>query len=154
MGMSTRSGGGGKSRRHRRGGHAPMSEINVTPFVDVMMVLLVIFMVAAPLLVSGILVELPEVQARALGSDKDFVTVSIDRDGKVYLGENDTEIAVPDLIAKLNANIKKESGTPILLRGDKDTKYGRVAFVFGAINAAGFRKVRLITQPEVVEVRN
>lgn len=152
MGMSTRASGGGgrKSRRHRRGGNAPMSEINVTPFVDVMLVLLIIFMVAAPLLTAGVPLELPSAKGKQLQAQKsEPIVVSVARDGRIYLGdEKERTMALQDLLPKLQAIAKaREDATqPVFVRGDKDVPYGKVAQVMAEIREAGFRKLSLVTQ--------
>ena len=151
MGMSTRQ-GGGKSRRHRRGGHPPMSEINVTPFVDVMLVLLIIFMVAAPLLTAGVPLELPAAKGKQLQAQKsEPIVVSVAQDGKIYLGdEQKTTMELAALTPKLKAIAKARGGTeqPIFVRGDKSVPYGTVARVMAQIREAGFRKLSLVTQVE------
>ena len=153
MGMSTRP-AGGKSRRHRRGGHAPMSEINVTPFVDVMLVLLIIFMVAAPLLTAGVPLELPSAKGKQLQAQKsEPVVVSVTREGQIYLGdEQDNAMALEALTPKLKSIMAargSEGGEqPIFVRGDEAVPYGTVARVMAEIREAGFRKLSLVTQIE------
>ncbi|MFY0612905.1 MAG: protein TolR [Hyphomicrobiaceae bacterium] len=151
MGMSTRQ-GGGKSRRHRRGGNPPMSEINVTPFVDVMLVLLIIFMVAAPLLTAGVPLELPAAKGKQLQAQKsEPIVVSVAQDGKIYLGDQqESTMELAALTPKLQAIAKARGGTdqPIFVRGDKSVPYGTVARVMAQIREAGFRKLSLVTQVE------
>jgi biopolymer transport protein TolR len=149
MGAGTISAGsGGRSRR--RGRRAPiMSEINVTPFVDVMLVLLIIFMVSAPLLTVGVPIDLPKSQAKALQQDNKPLTVSVKDSGQVYL--QDSEIKIEDLIPKLKAVIEARGGNPdelIYVRGDKKVDYGTMMRVMGRISGAGYHKVALVTEVE------
>ena len=134
------------SRRGKRGRHVPMSEINVTPFVDVMLVLLIIFMVAAPLLTVGVPIDLPETRAKALQSDKDPLTVTVAMDGKVYL--QDQEIPIDELVAKLQAIASEGYEERIFVRGDNKVGYGAVMQVMGRLNAAGFKRIGLVTDQE------
>ena len=121
-----------------------MSEINVTPFVDVMLVLLIIFMVTAPLLTVGIPVDLPKVKSNALTDQKDPLEVSVKLDGRVFLGES--EVKVENIIQRLNAITDQNIETRIYLRGDKVVAYGRMMEIMSIINSAGYKKVALITQ--------
>jgi len=121
-----------------------MSEINVTPFVDVMLVLLIVFMVTAPLLTVGIPVDLPKVKATALTDQKEPIEITIKIDGKVYIG--DSEIEVENLIPKLKAITEENYQTRIYIRGDKVISYGRVMEIMSSVNIAGYTKVALITQ--------
>ena len=121
-----------------------MSEINVTPFVDVMLVLLIVFMVTAPLLTVGIPVDLPKVNATALTDQKEPIEITIKIDGKVYIG--DSEIEVENLIPKLKAITQENYQTRIYIRGDKVISYGRVMEIMSSVNIAGYTKVALITQ--------
>ncbi|MEO1293102.1 MAG: protein TolR [Pseudomonadota bacterium] len=147
MAMSVKSGGGGgKGGRRRRGGAAPMAEINVTPFVDVMLVLLIIFMVSAPLLTAGVPLELPETAAKPLPSEnKPPLTVSVDGEGKIYLGE--LEHTRNSLMTALEAEIAERASDRIYLRADGDVGYARVMEVMGLLNASGFRNLGLVTKP-------
>jgi biopolymer transport protein TolR len=146
MGMSVGNGGvsGGRRRRMRR--HAPMSEINVTPFVDVMLVLLIIFMVAAPLLTVGVPIDLPESRAKQLNSETQPITISVRSGGQVFLQE--TEIPAEELIPKLLAIAKNGYDERIYVRGDKQTDYGTVMRIMGALNQAGYKKIGLVTLQE------
>jgi biopolymer transport protein TolR len=146
MGMMLAGAGGSGKRRHRR--KPIMSEINVTPMVDVMLVLLIIFMVSAPLLTVGVPLDLPKTQAKSLEQDKEPLTVSVDTDGKVFL--QNSEIAVDDLIAKLKAVTESRGGYEerIFVRGDRRVDYGTVMKVMGRISSAGFHKVALVTEVE------
>jgi len=127
---------------HRR----PMSEINVTPFVDVMLVLLIIFMVAAPLLTSGVPLELPEAKGQQLQSNKEPLTISVQKDGKVFLQE--TQIQLNEIAEKLKSIAKGGYDEPIFVRGDKGIDYGTVMRVMARIKQGGFNKVSLVTETE------
>ena len=137
----------GIHRQSRRGSmrRAPMAEINVTPLVDVMLVLLVIFMVTAPLLKAGVPVELPDSRARALAETAHPVTLSMARDGGVYL--DDVAVASGELAARLTALPRGADGKPqpVTLRADKTLDYGRVIAVMGELNRAGFTSITLVT---------
>ncbi len=146
MGMSVGNGGGSSGRRRHLRRHAPMSEINVTPFVDVMLVLLIIFMVAAPLLTVGVPIDLPESQAKQLNSETQPITISVRADGQIFLQE--TEIPGDELIPKLKAIAKNGYDERLYVRGDKSTDYGSVMRIMGALNQAGYRKIGLVTLQE------
>ncbi|GAB5463403.1 MULTISPECIES: protein TolR [Hoeflea] len=147
MGMSVSGGQGGGSRRGRRGRRKQLlSEINVTPFVDVMLVLLIIFMVAAPLLTVGVPIDLPETEARALNSETQPITVSVNSSGQVFLQE--TEIAVDEVVAKLEAIATTGYDERIYVRGDTNADYGTVMKVMARISAAGFKNLGLVTLQE------
>jgi biopolymer transport protein TolR len=138
---------GGRGRRPRR--RPVMSDINVTPFVDVMLVLLIVFMVSAPLLTVGVPLDLPQSQAKTLPQNKEPLTVSVTVDGQVFLQKD--QIALNDLIPKLKAIIDARGGNPdetIYVRGDKKVDYGTMMRVMGRISGAGYRKVALITEVE------
>ena len=146
------SGGGAHSgvfgkRRHRR--NPVMAEINVTPMVDVMLVLLIIFMVSAPLLTVGVPIDLPQSQASSLdAADKEPLAVSVNDKGEVFL--QDTKINIDELVPKLQAIATARGGRDerIYVRGDRTVVYGTVMKVMGRLNAAGFRKVALVTEVE------
>ena len=121
-----------------------MSEIHVTPFVDVMLVLLIVFMVTAPLLTVGIKVDLPKVKATALTDIKDPIEVTVKLDGEVYIGESKVE--VENLIPRLNAITEQNTEARIYIRGDRVVAYGRIMEIMSIINSAGYIKVALITQ--------
>jgi biopolymer transport protein TolR len=144
--------GAWQSRRSRRRSTHVMSEINVTPMVDVMLVLLIIFMVAAPLMTAGVPLDLPQTQAKALDQDKEPLTISVNDKGQVYLMSNtDTEIKMDELLPKLEAITKSRGGgidERIYVRGDKKVDYGTVMKVMGRLSQAGYRKVALITETE------
>ncbi len=139
-----------RSERWRRGGrrraHA-MSEINVTPMVDVMLVLLIIFMVTAPLLTSGVEVDLPETSSAAIKGEDEPLAVSVNAQGAIFV--QDTEVTLETLADRLAVVSKQNHDLRIFVRGDRAIDYGRVMQVVGAINAAGYRKVALITDPRV-----
>jgi biopolymer transport protein TolR len=130
--------GGGKRGRIR-----PMAEINVTPFVDVMLVLLIVFMVTAPLLTVGVPVDLPKTKAQALGQDREPLSVSIKRDGRIYL--QNAPVAEDDLVPKLQAISSNGYDQRIFVRGDQAVDYGRVMQVMAMISAAGFTHIGLVT---------
>jgi biopolymer transport protein TolR len=143
--LSTGSARGGNRRRRR----PVMSEINVTPFVDVMLVLLIVFMVSAPLLTVGVPIDLPQSQAKALQQDNEPLTVSVNVDGQVYL--QDKQIELDDLVPKLKAIIDARHGDPneqIYVRGDRKVDYGTMMKVMGRISGAGYHKVALVTEVE------
>lgn len=146
MSMSLGNRGGAGGRRRRRGKSAPMSEINITPFVDVMLVLLIIFMVSAPLLTSGVPIDLPDTQAKALNADTQPITVSVNDKGQVYLQE--TEIDISEVVPKLEAISKTGYEERIFVRGDKNADYGTVMKVMSRISAAGFKNIGLVTLQE------
>ena len=123
----------------------PMSEINVTPFVDVMLVLLIIFMVTAPLLTVGVQVDLPESAADSLPDDQEPLTLSSYSKGEIYMQEQ--QVTYQKMIPKLLAIAKNRTDTRIYVRGDKNINYGRVLEVMGTLSGAGFSKVALISEP-------
>jgi biopolymer transport protein TolR len=123
-----------------------MSEINITPFVDVMLVLLIIFMVSAPLLTSGVPIDLPDTQAKALNADTQPITVSVNDKGQVYLQE--TEIDIAEVVPKLEAIAKTGYEERVFVRGDKNADYGTVMKVMSRISAAGFKNIGLVTLQE------
>src|SRR5260370_6378713 len=143
MAMNMAGSGGGGRRGRRRA--AVMAEINVTPMVDVMLVLLIIFMVSAPLLTVGVPLDLPQTQAKSLEQDKTPLQLSVDTRGKVFI--NDTEVAMADLIPKLKAITEARGGMDerIYMRADKKADYGTVAQVMGQLSAAGFKRPAPVT---------
>ena len=136
-----RSGRGARGKR----GH-PMAEINVTPFVDVMLVLLIVFMVTAPLLTVGVPVDLPQTRAKSLGEDREPLAVSVDKSGQIFL--QNTPIAEEELVPKLQAISNNGYNQRIFVRGDKTVDYGKVMEVMGLLNAAGFTRIGLVTESE------
>jgi biopolymer transport protein TolR len=143
MNMAGSSGGGRRGRRR-----AVMSEINVTPMVDVMLVLLIIFLVSAPLLTVGVPLDLPQTQAKSLEQDKTPLQLSVDIKGRVFI--NDTEVAINELIPKLKAITDARGGLEerIFMRADKKADYGTVAKVMGLLSGAGFKRLALVTEVE------
>jgi biopolymer transport protein TolR len=139
--------GGRKSGRGRRGvpRYGAMADINMTPFIDVMLVLLVIFMVAAPLLTTGVAVDLPRASATALNVERKPIAVSLNEQGQLYV--MDQPIADTDLVAKLQAASQSDVEQRIYLRASKAVPYGRVAEIMAAVTTAGFKKVALVTEP-------
>ncbi|BAF86520.1 MULTISPECIES: protein TolR [Azorhizobium] len=147
MGMGGGAGGAWQSRRSRRRRNGGMmAEINVTPMVDVMLVLLIVFMVAAPMLTVGVPLDLPKTQAQAMNQDKDPLTISVNNKGQVFLQE--TEIKLDELVPKLQAIAKNGYDERIFVRGDKTVNYGTVMQVMGRLSAAGFKRVALVTEGE------
>ncbi|WP_181257119.1 protein TolR [Pseudaminobacter soli (ex Li et al. 2025)] len=147
MGMSVSAGGAGRGGRgRRRGRKGPISEINVTPMVDVMLVLLIIFMVAAPMLTVGVPIDLPETQAKAMNADTQPITVSVNDKGQIFLQE--TEIQLEEIVAKLEAISKTGYEERIFVRGDKTADYGTVMKVMARISAAGYKNLGLVTLQE------
>ena len=147
MGMNGAGAATASSKRRKRR-RAVMSEINVTPMVDVMLVLLIIFMVSAPLLTVGVPIDLPRTQAKSLDQDREPLTVSVNGKGEVYL--QNAEIKVDDLVAKLQAITQARGGVDerIYVRGDRTVDYGTVMRVMGRLSAAGFHRVALVTEGE------
>jgi biopolymer transport protein TolR len=137
------------TRRGARRRMRPMAEINVTPFVDVMLVLLIVFMVTAPLLTVGVTVDLPETASSPLPGQDEPLTASVARDGAVFL--QDSEIELGELGPRLLAITERRPDARIFVRGDKVIDYGRVMAVVGAIHNAGFAKVALVTEVEISE---
>lgn len=135
----------GRRRSRRR---QVMSEINVTPMVDVMLVLLIIFMVSAPLLTVGVPIDLPQSQAKSLEQDKEPLTISVNDKGEIYLQE--TQIDLEGLVPKLEAIAEARGGTEarVYVRGDRSVNYGTMMRVMGRLSAAGFHRVALVTEFE------
>ena len=139
MADSLLGGRAGKRTRYR-----PLAEINVTPLVDVMLVLLIIFMVTAPLMTSGVPVDLPKANAQPINNDSEPLTVSLNAEGKIFL--QDQEVATDDLVTKLQAIAKDNPERRIFVRGDKDIAYGKIMQVMGTITQGGFTKVALLAE--------
>ena len=139
---------GSSGGRGRRGRRAVMSEINVTPFVDVMLVLLIVFMVSAPLLTVGVPLDLPQSQAKSLGQDREPLTISVNVRGQIFL--QNTEITPEDLVPKLKAITDARGGLDerVYVRGDKKVDYGTMMRVMGRLSAAGYHRVALVTEVE------
>jgi biopolymer transport protein TolR len=142
--MAMMSGNGGRGRRNRRDSYVPMSEINVTPMVDVMLVLLVVFMVSAPLMTVGVPVDLPKTDASQMVGQDEPLVVSVNEKGEVFLQE--TKITLEQLVPRLVAITQNKKDTRIFVRGDKAIAYGQVMEVMGTVNLAGFTRVALLTQ--------
>ena len=134
-------------RRGGRRSYRPMSEINVTPFVDVMLVLLIIFMITAPLLTVGVQVDLPKTSAKMIAGKDEPLTITVNKDGQIYL--QDTDLEIDALAPRLRAISGNNPNVRIFVRGDKAINYGLVMEVMGTINAAGFKKVALITEQKL-----
>lgn len=143
MGANLNSGGA----RRQPGRNRPMAEINVTPFVDVMLVLLIVFMVAAPLLTVGVAVDLPETSANPIQDQGEPLTVTVALDGTIYV--QDTVVDYDNLVPHLEAIATAGYDQRIFIRGDQNRAYGDVVRVMGRINAAGFRRIGLVTDPEL-----
>ena len=147
-GIRQHSGQSRAGARRRRSVQKPMSEINVTPMVDVMLVLLIIFMVAAPLLTVGVPLELPKTRAEALPMDQEEpLTINLDAEGRVYIQK--TEVDPENLVPKLTAIQAERESDKIYLRADRSLDYGAVMQIMGALSAGGFRNIGLVTdQPD------
>ena len=137
-----------KNNRFGRNKRTQMSEINVTPFVDVMLVLLIIFMVTAPLLTVGVEVDLPKTKAGAISGQDEPLAISIDNEGRIFV--QDTEVELDAMTARLQAVSETNPDVRIFVRGDANVDYGRVMQVMGTLNLAGFSRVALITRTDGV----
>ncbi len=146
MGMSMAAGRKGGRRRRGVPRYGAMADINMTPFIDVMLVLLIIFMVAAPLLATGVAVDLPQTKSAPLNIEQKPVSISIDEKGQIYL--MDQQVAVEQLVEKLKAAAKAGADERVYVRGSKAVNYGRVAEVMSLVTGAGFKKVALVTEPD------
>ena len=146
MSMAAGASHGGKRRRRRGRRGGPINEINMTPFIDVVLVLLIIFMVAAPMMTVGVPLDLPQSKASPLNSDVKPVTISIRQTGQVFLGED--ELTDDTIIPKLIETAKSGTEERVFVRGDKRVDYGRVAQVMAIVTGGGFKKVALVTEPE------
>lgn len=144
MGASMHSGGGDRS--NRRGKYRPLAEINVTPFVDVMLVLLIVFMVTAPMMVPGVKVDLPKSAAKPLSQDDKPIEITLDRNGDIFLQQ--TKMKANELVPKLLAISNGRKDMRIYIRGDRNLSYGSVIAVIGEISGAGFTKVALQSDPK------
>ena len=138
MAFSLNRGGGARGR------YRPLAEINVTPLVDVMLVLLIIFMVTAPLMTSGVSVDLPKTNAQPLNNDSEPLTVSIRANGDVFLA--DQQVALPEVVEKLKAIARNNPDRRIFVRGDRELPYGRIMEVMGTITQGGFTRVALLAE--------
>ncbi len=147
MGASLGGGKGGKGRGRRGGGGSfrPMADINVTPMVDVMLVLLIVFMVAAPLLTAGVPVDLPDSAAKPLNEEENKpIEISVSKEDKIYIGE--TEVEMDRLVPLLQAMTEGQTDRRIYIRGDQSLSYGKIMGLIGAVSGAGFTKVALISE--------
>jgi biopolymer transport protein TolR len=149
MAMAIAQSGGGGRRGRRRGAKRPMSDINVTPMVDVMLVLLIVFMVAAPLLTVGVPIDLPQTKAKELNTESKPITVSVTPAGEIYLGDKPTDI--DSLIEQIKAQAAGGADERIYVRGDQTANYGAVMKVMGVLSAGGFSKIGLITAQDQVK---
>jgi biopolymer transport protein TolR len=145
--MAGSIGGARKSGRGRRGvpRYGAMADINMTPFIDVMLVLLIIFMVAAPLLTNGVTVDLPKASAGALNVEQKPVSIAVDEKGQIFI--MDQPVADGDVVARLSDLAKDGADTRVYVRASKTVPYGRVAEIMGQITVAGYKKVALVTEP-------
>ena len=125
--------------------YRPINDINVTPFVDVMLVLLIVFMITAPLLTTGVPVDLPKTQARAIKGESEPLVITVDNSGKIFL--QDSEIKANELLSRLAGLAQEDDKRRVYVRGDRSVNYGKMMGVMGAINAAGFVHVALVTEP-------
>jgi biopolymer transport protein TolR len=137
--MMSRSRSSGRASRYR-----PMAEINVTPFVDVMLVLLIVFMITAPLLTVGVPVDLPKTEAKTISDPEEPLVISVNAAGEIYL--QDTQIEIENLVPRLVAITENKPETRIFLRGDQSISYGQIMEVMGTVNFAGFKRVALIAE--------
>ena len=149
MAIAVAQGGSGGRRGRRRGSKRPMADINVTPMVDVMLVLLIVFMVAAPLLTVGVPIDLPQTKAKELNTESKPITVSVTPAGDVYLGDKPS--SVDTLIDDITAQAPNGTDERIYVRGDQTANYGAVMKVMGVLSAAGFSKIGLITAQDQVK---
>jgi biopolymer transport protein TolR len=146
MGVSVATGGQGGGRRGRRTRkHRPIADINMTPFIDVMLVLLIIFMVAAPLIATGVPIDLPQTSAKPINTDQKPLTIAIDQKGSVFL--MDQQVAEGELVARLQQAAKNGFDERVYVRAHRLVDYGKVAQVMSVITSAGFKRVALVTEP-------
>ena len=138
--LSRNGGGGGR----RRGSYKLLSEINVTPFVDVMLVLLIVFMITAPLLTVGVPVDLPKTRAKSIAESVEPLVITVNAEGVIFI--QDTEVELENLVPRLAAITDNKADTRIYVRGDKSINYGRVLEVMGTVNVAGFTRVALVAE--------
>ncbi len=146
MSMAPGAAHGGKRRRRRGRRGGAINEINMTPFIDVVLVLLIIFMVAAPMMTVGVPLDLPQSKASPLNSDVKPITLSIRQTGQIFLGED--ELTDDTIVPKLTSAAKNGTEDRVFVRGDKRVDYGRVAQVMAIVTGGGFRHVALVTEPE------
>ncbi|UYG09507.1 protein TolR [Halomonas sp. M4R1S46] len=136
---------------HRMGRRKPMNEINVVPFIDVMLVLLVIFMITAPMLTQGVQVDLPQVTSEPIeeSEERDPIVVSVDREGQLFitLGDDTTEVTLDELSQRVIILLERQPGTPVLVEGDRNVSYGQVVTLMSTLQTAGVENVGLISEP-------
>ncbi|MBB3189148.1 protein TolR [Halomonas cerina] len=136
---------------NRMGRRKPMNEINVVPFIDVMLVLLVIFMITAPMLTQGVQVDLPQVSSEPIEEteNRDPIIVSMDREGQLFitLGEDESTVSLDELSQRVIILLERQPGTPVLVRGDRNVAYGQVITLMSTLQAAGVENVGLISEP-------
>ena len=148
MAISAAGGNGGGRRRGRRAARRPMAEINVTPMVDVMLVLLVVFMVAAPLMTVGVPIDLPQTQAKQLNTEQKPVSITVTPEGEIFL--QDQKVELDQLVEQIAVVAPNGIEERIFLRGDQSSNYGEVMRVMGVLSAAGYTKIGLITAQDQV----
>ncbi len=146
MAMAMGAGGSNGGRRRRSKRRAPIADINMTPFIDVILVLLIIFMVAAPLLTVGVPLDLPKTSAGQINIEQKPLTISINEKGLIFVQDAQTQL--PELAAKLQASAKQGFDERIYVRGAKTVEYGRIAEVMSIVTKAGYKRVALITEPD------
>ena len=146
MAMTAGAAGAGRRRRRRTRRGGAINEINMTPFIDVILVLLIVFMVAAPMMTAGVPLDLPQTRAAPLNSDAKPVTLSIKATGQIFLGE--TELTDGAIVGKLHEAAKQGFDERIFVRGDKKVDYGRVAQVMAIVTTAGYKRVALVTEAD------
>ncbi len=146
MALAQSQQGGGKRRRRGRRKHGAINEINMTPFIDVVLVLLIVFMVAAPMMTVGVPLDLPQSKASPLNSDVKPITLSIRQSGQIFLGE--VELKDDEIVPQLTETAKSGTEERVFVRGDKRVDYGRVAQVMAIVTGGGFKKVALVTEPD------
>ena len=146
MAMSVGTGGASRGRRRSRGNRRVISEINVTPFVDVMLVLLIVFMVTAPLLTAGVPIDLPQASVQPLAVDQKPIMVTVDPEGKIFVGED--EVTMETLVTTVSGLTGGNVEQRIYVRGDRTASYGTIMSVMGTINGAGFKQIGLVALQE------
>ncbi|MFB9867887.1 protein TolR [Vreelandella sulfidaeris] len=136
---------------NRSGKHKPMGEINVVPFIDVMLVLLVVFMITAPMLTQGVQVELPQVTSQPIETqeDNDPIVISVDSEGGYFisLGEDSTAVTLEEMSARVITILERRPGTPVMVRGDRNVAYGQIVVLMSTLQGAGVANVGLLSEP-------
>jgi biopolymer transport protein TolR len=146
MGAAVGNGGNGSGRRGRRRRYLPINDINMTPFIDVVLVLLIIFMVAAPMLTVGVPIELPRTAARQIQDETQPITISVNARGDIFL--QDTRVTIEDLVPRLAVIARNGVEDRLFIRGDRGVNYGTMMQVMGLVNRAGFRRIGLVTEQD------